>query len=411
MVRRQCRSDHKASAAAAIAAIQLMKKTGNVLFWLLAGVLVTGCVVTKRGDKFDARAYRNATVLTNLATVESTNRVRSEWLHAPTNFYKIGPGDRLEIEIMGDATSRAMLTVAPDGKIYYYLLPGVDVWGLTLAEVEELLETELKQFLTAPQVSVQLRGIDSNRVWILGRIANAGIYPMGSPTTLLEAVAVAGGTMSSSASGTTEELADLSHSFIVREGERLPINFERLLRDGDMSQNIFLQPDDFIYFPSSSARDIYVLGAVRSPKAVPRQHSTIVGAIAEAGGPIRNAHLSQVAIVRGSLDNPKIAILDYNEIIRGKAPNVLLEPRDIVYVPFSPYRFLTKYLDLILTTFVRAVAINEGARAAEPNSAAAGVNIGIIGGPGTILVPAGTTLQPGTQLVPITGGAGGTVIR
>ena len=141
-------------------------------------------------------------------------------------------------------------------------------------------------------------------------------------------------------------------------------------------------------------------GAVRTPRAVARQHGTLVAAIAEAGGPIKNAHLSQVAIVRGSLDNPRIAIVDYGEIIRGEAPDVLLEPRDIIYVPFSPYRFLTKYLDLILTTFVRAVAINEGARAAEPNAAPAGVNIGIVGGVGTILVPGGTV--PGTT--PGTGG-------
>src|SRR5688500_15103834 len=135
--------------------------------------------------------------------------------------------------------------------------------------------------------------------------------------------------MPSSESGTSEDLADLPNSFVVRNGERLPVSFDKLLREGDMRHNIYLHPDDFIYLPSSVSRDIYVLGAVRTPKAVPRQHNTIIGAIAEAGGPIKNAHLSQVAIVRGSLDNPKIAVLNYNEIIAGKAPNVLLEPRDI----------------------------------------------------------------------------------
>jgi polysaccharide export outer membrane protein len=159
-----------------------------------------------------------------------------------------------------------------------------------------------------------------------------------------------------------------------------------------MSQNIYLQPDDLVFLPSSLNRDIYVLGAVRTPKAVARQQGTLLAAIADAGGPIKNAQLSQVAIVRGSMDNPKISIVDYGDIAKGKAPDVLLEPHDIIYVPFSPYRFLTKYLDLIMLTFVRAVAINEGARAAEPNSAPAGVNIGIVGGTGTILIPGGTVI-------------------
>jgi polysaccharide export outer membrane protein len=372
-----------------------MSKLGNSVLLAVAGVLLSGCIISKRGERFDARSSQEVTILTNLTSVDSTNQIRPEWRQTPTNSFTLGPGDKVEIEVLGDPASRALATVGPDGKLYYYLLPGVDVWGLTLEETKSRLERALKEYLTDPRVSLQLRSIDSTRVWIMGRVANSGIYPMGAPMTLIEAISVAGGTLTSSASGTTEDLADLSNSFVVRNGERLPINFERLLNDGDMSQNIYLQPDDFIYFPSSVARDIYVLGAVRTPKAVPRQHDTLVGAISDAGGPIKNAYLSQVAIVRGSLDNPRIAVLDYNEIIKGKAANVRLEPRDIVYVPYSPYRFINKYLDLILLTFVRAVAINEGARAAEPTSAPAGVSIGITGSPGTIIAP-GTVVTPGT---------------
>ena len=357
-----------------------MTKLGNCLIVAVAGVLLSGCYFSKRGEKFDPRADRDVTILTNLTRVESTNQIRSEWRQAPTNFFTLGPGDKLEIEILGDAASRALATVGPDGRLYYYLLPGIDVWGLTLDEAKARIEFGLREFLTDPRVAIQLRSIDSTRVWILGRVANAGIYPMAAPMTLLEAISVAGGTLTSSESGTTEDLADLPNSFVVRNGERLPVSFDRLLREGDMSQNIYLQPDDFIYFPSSVSRDIYVLGAVRNPKAVPRQFSTLVAAISDAGGPIENAHVTQVAIVRGSLDSPKIAVLNYNEIITGKIPDVRLEPRDIVYVPFSPYRYITKYLDLILLTFVRAVAINEGSRAVDPNAAPAGVSISV-GGP------------------------------
>jgi polysaccharide biosynthesis/export protein len=381
-----------------------MTSKGACVCVAAAGLLLSGCFISKRGERFDARAAsKNAVLLTNLAPVELTNRVAGDWLQPPTNYFTLGPGDKLEIEIIGDANSRALANVAPDGKLYYYsasqnvpILPGIDVWGLTLSDAKTKLESILKEYFTEPRVSLQLRAIDSTRVWVLGRVANAGIYPMPAPMTLLEAVAAAGGTMSSSLSGTTEELADLSNSFIVRNGERLPVSFDRLLNEGDMSQNIYLQPDDFIYFPSSVSRDIYVLGAVRMPKAVARQHDTLVGAIADAGGPVKNAYLSQVAIVRGSLDKPKIAIIDYNDILKGKASNIKLEPRDIVYVPYSPYRYITKYLDLILLTFVRAVAINEGARAAEPNAAPAGISIGIVGAPGTILTPGTGTGGAGT---------------
>jgi len=84
-------------------------------------------------------------------------------------------------------------------------------------------------------------------------------------------------------------------------------------------------------------------------------------------------------VVRGSLIEPKLAIVDYKEIVRGKAPDVLLEPGDIVYVPFTPYRTLARYADLILRTFVQTVAINEGSRAVSDQAGAVGVNIGVGG--------------------------------
>jgi hypothetical protein len=102
---------------------------------------------------------------------------------------------------------------------------------------------------------------------------------------------------------------------------------------------------------------------------------------------VKNAHLSHVAIVRGSLTKPEIAVIDVGDILKGKATDVLLEPRDIVYVPLSPYRYLSKYADLILTTFVRAVAINEGARAGAGNVSPAGVSIGVVNFPQTTVAP------------------------
>src|SRR6267378_1419652 len=124
---------------------------------------------------------------------------------------------------------RPATVVGPDGKIYFNLLPGLDVWGLTLAQTRELLEKELGKYLSQPQIGVALRSVASQHVWLLGRLNRPGIYPMTGPTTLLEAIALAGGTSRSLSQVTTEELADLRHSFVVREGQFLPVNFYRLL--------------------------------------------------------------------------------------------------------------------------------------------------------------------------------------
>jgi polysaccharide biosynthesis/export protein len=354
-------------------------------FTLLAAVLLlltsSACrsPFERTGPRFDP--YKTpAGAVTNLTTLEATNRIRPEWLEPLSEPFVLGPGDTIELEVLGDPATRTSLTVGPDGKIYFFVLPGMDVWGLTLAQTRELLERELAGYMAAPQVAVTLRGIESKRVWLLGRLQNSGIYTMGAPMTLLESISAAGGLLSGAGTGpqALQDVADLQHSFIVRQGELLPVDFHRLIREGDMSQNIFLQPDDFVYLPSAVANDVYVLGAVRLPQPVLYQESTtLIAAIAAAGGTIPDAHLKQVAIVRGSLTQPQIAVLSYRDIVNGRAPDVRLEPRDIVYVPFAPYRTLYRYLDLVLATFARAVAINEGARAATRDTLPVGINIPI----------------------------------
>jgi protein involved in polysaccharide export with SLBB domain len=242
-----------------------------------------------------------------------------------------------------------------------------------------------------PQISLVLRDVESKRVWVLGRVQAPGVYPLAAPMTLLEAISLAGGTMAlasfrdQEAAGVGEELADLRHSFVVRQGKLLPVDFNRLLNEGDLAQNIYLQPDDFIYLPPAVARDVYVLGAVNQPKPVAyRPGLTVVGAVASAYGTIIGAYLHHVAVVRGSLSHPEIAIVDYKGVLKGEATDIPLEPRDIVYVPFSPYRYLVRYAQLILDTFVSAVAINAGTQVAGPVAGGAGVFIPVAGAiPGT----------------------------
>lgn len=304
-------------------------------------------------------------------SLDFTNQLRREWLVSPTNFFRLGPGDAIEIEVLGEANSTSASFVGPDGKVYYSLLDGTFVWGLTLTETKDLLEKELAKFVRVkPEVALTLRSVGSQRVWILGSVQKPGVYPLATPVTLLEAISAAGGIGTGSAAtggaaaGATpsEQAVDLENSFLIREGNLMQIDFSRLLRQGDLSQNVYLQPDDFLYLrPGVSRGDVYVLGAVVQPNIVEyREHTSLLSAIATVGGPVPYAYLSHVAVIRGSLAHPSIAIFDYKDIIKGKGVDVRLQPGDIVYVPFSPYRDLQKFAEQILNQFVSTVAINAG---------------------------------------------------
>ena len=104
---------------------------------------------------------------------------------------------------------------------------------------------------------------------------------------------------------------------------------------------------------------------------------TLIQAIALAGGATPEAYLNNVAILRGPIAHPRIAVFAVDAILHGKAPDVRLEPSDIVYVPYSPNRVLTRYMNLILDTFVRTVGVNEGAYAASGKSAPVGVGVNV----------------------------------
>jgi protein involved in polysaccharide export with SLBB domain len=328
---------------------------------LATGLLTSGCR-TGLGPRFDPYATNRVAAVTNLTgAVVVTNKLDPALLRPPQTPFRLGPGDRLDIELLGEATGPESTFVGPDGKLYFSLLPGLQVWGLTLPETKTLLETNLRAFLHRPHVTLTLRSVESARVWMMGRVATPGLYPLDRPMTVIEAITRAGGVFSSRLTGTTEELADLQHSFIVRRGEYLPVNFDELLRGGDTKQNIYLEPDDFIYLPSSLSAAVFVIGAVGQARSVGfNDQVTLVSAIATARGTLPNARLREVVIVRGSLSQPAVALVDYLAILEGKRPDVRLEPRDIVYVPLSPYRYLEKYVNMAVNTFVRGAAANAG---------------------------------------------------
>jgi protein involved in polysaccharide export with SLBB domain len=241
--------------------------------------------------------------------------------------------------------------------------------------MRQLLERELSAYYKRPQVAVNLRAVESKSVWVLGRVNKPGLLQLAQPMTVIEAISHSGGLFTSQQGGSTEELADLNHSFLIRHGEMLPVDFQSLLHHGDTSQNVFLQSDDFIYLPSSLSKEIYVLGAVNRPCPIGfTENLTLLSAIAKALGPQPQAHLSQIAIVRGSLAQPKISVVDFKAIVTGKSPDVRLSPRDIVYVPLSPYRTLERYAKMITDSFVRTVAANEGGHAGASSFSGIGVS-------------------------------------
>ena len=336
---------------------------------------------TSTGRKFDPRSKDAVgAVDPEFSKPAAASAPPSALLQPPADGYTLGPGDKLDIEILGETGSRAETFITPDSKLYFNLLPGLAVGGMTTAKLKQVLESQLAHYYKHPQVSVTLEDAVNQRIWVLGRLNNPGIQSLKRPTRVLDAISLAGGLFSAQSSGTTEELADLSHSFISRKGQMLPVDFLKLLRDGDLKQNIYLQPNDFIYLPSSLTDEVYVLGAVMESRPVRFMNNmTLLTALSRGQGTRPDADLSRVSIIRGSLTEPRIATLNANDILKGKATNVRLAPGDIIFIPGAGQASLGASAHDALNTFVRVVAASEGNNAATAKPANVGVNVNIGG--------------------------------
>ena len=267
-----------------------------------------------------------------LHTTTLTNTLDPEWMRAPTNLFTLGPGDRVEIELVGDAASKVTTVVGPDGRIYFNLLPGLEVWGLTLGQARELIEHELAKYIrNTPRVNLTLRDVESKRIWLLGRFQVPGVYNMSGPMTLLEAISMAGGILDG---------VDLAQAYVARGTQRVPVDFVRLMRQGDLTQNITLNPDDTIVLPDNPQLVIYVMGEVKLPGMLPfvkERNWTVTKAVAAVGGFTQYAARGRSYLIREEGGKKLTIPIDFNDLMKNPeaGKDVPLSAGDILVVPQS----------------------------------------------------------------------------
>ena len=279
--------------------------------------------------------------------------------------FTLGSGDLVNIVIYGRKESaRSMVPVGPDGRISYLQAQGVQAEGLTIDELRARLNQEIGKYYQSAQVIVTPAEYRSKRYYLLGTVIDRGAFTLDRPMTIIEAVARARGLATGLLEQNTVEIADLPRAFLVRNGKRLPVDFSRLFQQGDLSQNVQLEPDDYLYFPSSTLNEVYVLGAIVSPGTVGvTDRSSLVGIITTRGGFMPKAYRQKVVVIRGSLNEPETFVVNVASILVGKVPDFMLRPKDIVYIADRPWARVEELLDSALNSFTAAVGTSAANKA------------------------------------------------
>ena len=127
---------------------------------------------------------------------------------------------------------------------------------------------------------------------------------------------------------------NLFKSYVVRDNKLLFVDFVKLIRNGDMSQNIIMKGGDKIYIAAPCESYIMVIGAVKKEKVINVTDGTmsLKKAIAEAGGVSFAGGMASVQVVRGGSAFPKKYILNWEQIMSLPNDSLLLMNGDLVYV-------------------------------------------------------------------------------
>jgi protein involved in polysaccharide export with SLBB domain/capsular polysaccharide biosynthesis protein len=276
----------------------------------------------------------------------------------------LGPGDLLNLSVFGQPELlREQVPVGPDGRISYLEADGVMAAGLTVDELRAALSAELGKYRNSAEVVIVPAAYHSKKYYVLGAVAHRGAYPLERPMTIVEAVSAAGGLESGAATGGRSAAVpglqvDLSRSTLARQGKHVPVDFERLFQQGDLSQNVPLEPGDYLYFPTGLGPEVYVLGEVRFPGAMAFASSTgALEAVASRGGFTPRAWKTRLLVIRGSLAHPETFVVDSNRVLAAQISDFALRPHDIVYVSRSPWQKVGEILDAGASAFVEAAVV------------------------------------------------------
>jgi len=273
--------------------------------------------------------------------------------------YELGPGDVINFAFYGrPELDRPGIRIAPDGTISYLQATNVDVNGLTIDEARIAFEKRLRNNFRNPRVIITPEEVGSKRYSVMGKVMKRGVFILDRPLTLVEAIARSGGVEVGLFEQNTIELADMERSFIVRGNQRLEVDFKKLFLEGDMSQNIGIEPNDYIYIASNITNEYYVFGAVGQPGVQSfTPNATIVTALTRRLGYQPKAWVDRVLVVRGNLTEPEVFEVNVADILQGKTQDFRLQPKDIIYVAERPTAELEELTDLAIRAFVTSAAV------------------------------------------------------
>lgn len=265
--------------------------------------------------------------------------------------YVLGPGDQILLHVQDmDDLPQAPIRIDPSGEIDLPMVGRVDAGGLTVEQLHDELVKRLSKYITSPDVTINLAGMESRPVSVVGAVMNPGIHQITGPTRLLDILSVSGGVkpdagpvvlvtrqarwgaLTGTGATTDKATGDSTESFPL----------DALLKLKAPEDNILMRPGDVVSVPKGEL--IYVVGDVKKAGGFvlsAHRSMSVMEAVSLAEGLGPDSAAGNARILRpnpnGEGDNTLIRV-DVTKIFAGKAPDVPLYADDVLFVPHSGFK-------------------------------------------------------------------------
>jgi polysaccharide export outer membrane protein len=171
-------------------------------------------------------------------TPPATNKVHN-------STYLIGDDDVLEVNVWKETELTKQVPVRSDGKISLPLVGELQAAGKTPVQLEDEITNRLRNFITEPAVTVMVLKINSLKFNVMGEVIRPGSYALSTTTTIVDAIATAGG---------FRDFAKKKSIYVLHQKPdgteaRLSFNYSAFIKGKNPKQNILLQPGDTVVIP------------------------------------------------------------------------------------------------------------------------------------------------------------------
>jgi polysaccharide biosynthesis/export protein len=325
---------------------RLLESTRITLFFSVGLSLVLFCCSCAAMAQFSGPALGISTPVNPPVVITTDPAI----LYPANRDIYLGREDLLTVRLYGSPDYTPTVRVGIDGTIQLPLVGSLQVEGLTLHQAQDLLAQKLiaAGMYRDPQVSIQVTESPNQIATVIGEIH--GIVPIIGERHLYDVLTAASGgglpnTTTTVVVGGVGLPTTASHIITInRYGQKDPITVDIGTDPAkSVAANIPIFPRDTIVVPRVGV--VYVLGAFKIQGAIPLQQNspmTLMKLAALAGGPGFEGQENDLRIIRSVGVDRQLVRVNIKKVIQGKAPDPVLEPEDIVFLPTNQMKAAIK---------------------------------------------------------------------